>query len=63
MANLVTLSRLVLPLSSELSAVWETMRSSWTRLTCSCVYLSVVLCIVRGAPVIAEFVLRPRVRT
>lgn len=37
-------------------AVWAEIAPVWTALTYFCVYLAVLLCLVRGLPVVAEFV-------
>jgi len=43
-----------------LPAFWGYVDRPFTALTYLCVYLAVVLCIARGAPVIAEFVYAQR---
>lgn len=46
----------ILPLESELPVLWERFGVYWSALTYACVYLAVSLCLLRGLPVIAEFV-------
>jgi CDP-diacylglycerol--glycerol-3-phosphate 3-phosphatidyltransferase len=48
------------PLELWLPDIWQYVRSPLTILTYGCVYLSVLLCIARGGPVIAEFVYAQR---
>ncbi len=48
------------PLEQWLPDVWRYVSWPLTSLTYVCVYLSVLLCIARGAPVIAEFVYAQR---
>ena len=44
------------PLPEVLPTLWPAIGDALTALTYTCVYLSVLLCIARGLPVIAEFV-------
>jgi CDP-diacylglycerol--glycerol-3-phosphate 3-phosphatidyltransferase len=48
------------PFQLWLPAIWQHVSSPITGLTYACVVLSVVLCIARGGPVIAEFVYAQR---
>ena len=48
----------IAPLSTEFPTAWAQAGWVWTGLTYFSVYLSVVLCLLRGLPVIVEFVSR-----
>lgn len=52
----------IAPLQSELPGLWAVIGAYWSILTYASVYLAVLLCIMRGVPVIAEFVSSPRLR-
>jgi len=45
----------IMPLSTQLPELWAVIGGFWTGLTYFCVYLAVVLCILRGLPVLVEF--------
>ena len=48
------------PFQQWLPDIWQYVSWPITTLTYSCVYLALVLCVARGAPVIAEFVYAQR---
>ncbi len=45
----------ITPLSTQLPELWAVIGPYWMGLTYVCVYLAVLLCILRGLPVMAEF--------
>lgn len=52
----------IAPFSSELPGLWDSVGGLWSGSTYLCVYLAVLLCLVRGLPVVVEFAMSSQSR-